>query len=330
MEIETRPLGRGGPAVSRLGLGLAALGRPAYISLGHGEDFPEGRGPEAMERHAHAVLDAALAAGVTYYDVARSYGRGEAFLRNWLDARAIAPGGVVVGSKWGYRYVGGWQLDAPRHEVKDHSLDALRAQVAESRGLLGPHLALYQIHSATPETGVLEDERVLDALAALRDGGLRVGVTVSGPRQAETLRRALAVRRGGTPLFAAVQATWNVLERSCEEALREAHATGRAVIVKEVLANGRLTSRGDAGSGGGALALLARDLHVGPDAVAVAAALARPWADVVLLGPSTVDQLHANLRALAVRPGPALLSRLERLREDPLAYWSARASLPWS
>jgi aryl-alcohol dehydrogenase-like predicted oxidoreductase len=329
MPIETRPLGPGGPAVSRLGLGLAALGRPAYIVLGHGDDFPEGRDPEAMERRAHAVLDAALAAGVTYYDAARSYGRAEAFVRDWIDARRIPPGAAVVGSKWGYRYVGGWQLDAPAHEVKDHSLEALRAQVAESRGLLGPYLALYQVHSATPDTGVLEDEGVLDALAALRDGGTRVGVTVSGPRQAETVRRAVAVKRGGRPLFAAVQATWNVLERSCEGALREARAAGRTVIVKEALANGRLTARGDAGRAG-ALALLARDLRVGPDAVAIAAALARPWADVVLLGPTSVDQLHSNLRALDVRAGPALLSRLEGLREEPGAYWSARAALPWT
>jgi aryl-alcohol dehydrogenase-like predicted oxidoreductase len=99
--------------------------------------------------------------------------------------------------------------------------------------------------------------------------------------------------------------------------------------VKEVLANGRLTARGDAGSAG-PLALLARDLHVGPDAVALAAALARPWADVVLLGASSVEQLQSNLRALGVRAGPALLSRLEGLREDPAAYWSARAALPWT
>jgi aryl-alcohol dehydrogenase-like predicted oxidoreductase len=327
--IESRPLASGGPALTRVGVGLAALGRPAYIDLGHGDDFPEGRDPDAMERRAHAVLDAARAAGINYLDAARSYGRAEAFVRSWLDARRIARGAVVVGSKWGYRYVGGWQLDAPRHEVKDHSLDALRAQLAESRALLGPYLGLYQIHSATPESGVLDDAGVLDALAALRDGGVRVGVTVSGPGQAGTLRKALAVRRGGAPLFASVQATWNVLERSCEEALREAHAAGRTVIVKEVLANGRLAGRGDSG-GAGPLALLARDLQAGPDAVAIAVALAQPWADVVLLGASTVEQLRSNLRALDLQPRPALFGRLDALREDPGAYWAARAALPWT
>lgn len=327
--METRRLGFGGPEVSRLGLGLAALGRPAYIDVGRAEDLPAERTPEALERRTHEVLDAALAAGITYVDAARSYGRAEAFLASWLDARGIAPGRVVVGSKWGYRYVGGWQLFAERHEAKDHSLAALQAQLPESRGLLGAHLALYQIHSATPDSRVLEDGAVLDALAALRDGGVRVGVTVSGPRQAETVRRALAIRRGDAPLFASVQATWNVLERSCEEALREAHATGRTVLVKEVLANGRLGPRGDAGREG-PIALLARDLHVGADAAAIAAALARPWADVVLLGPVTVEQLRSNLRALEVKAGPALLARVEGLRRDPASYWSERATLAWT
>jgi aryl-alcohol dehydrogenase-like predicted oxidoreductase len=326
--MEKRRLAFGGPEVSRLGLGLAALGRPAYIDVGHADDFPQGRDPAAMEQQAHAVLDAALAAGITYFDAARSYGRAEGFLRSWLDARRLPRGAVVFGSKWGYRYVGGWQLDASVHEVKDHSAAALRAQLAESRGLLGAELALYQIHSATPESGVLEDGAVLDALTALRDAGVRVGVTVSGVRQAETVRRALAIRRGGTPLFASVQATWNVLERSCEEALREAHAGGRTVIVKEVLANGRLAARGDVGCGG-PLALLARDLRAPPDAVAIAAALARPWADVVLLGATTVEQLRSNVRGAELRGGPALLARLEGLRQDPSEYWRARAALPW-
>jgi aryl-alcohol dehydrogenase-like predicted oxidoreductase len=329
MQIETRRLGRGGRDVTRLGIGLAALGRPAYIDVGHGGDFPEGRSPEAMERRVHQVLDAAWTAGIRYVDAARSYGRSEAFLRSWLDARGVPPGGVVVGSKWGYRYVGEWRLDAERHEVKDHSLAALREQLAESRAVLGAYLALYQIHSATPDSGVLDDAPVLDALAGLRDAGVRVGLTVSGAAQAETVRRALAIRRGRTPLFDAVQATWNLLERSCEDALREAHAAGRTVIVKEALANGRLTARGDAGREG-PLALLAHDLHAPPDAVAISAALARPWADVVLLGATTVDQLRSNARALELRNVPALLARLGGMREDPLEYWGRRGELPWT
>src|SRR5918912_963181 len=111
MPMDTRRLSGNGPALTRLGLGLAALGRPAYITLGHDRDFPEGRSVQAMEAHAHRMLDRAFAAGIRYFDAARSYGRAEQFLRSWIDARGLAPASVVVGSKWGYRYTGDWQVD---------------------------------------------------------------------------------------------------------------------------------------------------------------------------------------------------------------------------
>src|SRR5215468_7463914 len=95
---------------SRLGLGLAAVGRPAYINLGREADLPAERTVEAMRRRAHELLDAAYAAGVRYFDVARSYGRAEEFLAQWLDERQ--PRDVAVGSKWGYTYTAGWRLDA--------------------------------------------------------------------------------------------------------------------------------------------------------------------------------------------------------------------------
>jgi aryl-alcohol dehydrogenase-like predicted oxidoreductase len=327
--METRRLGPHGPPVSRLGLGLAALGRPAYHTLAHGTDFPEGRSPEQMRRRAHAVLDAAFAAGIRYVDAARSYGRAEEFVRSWLEERRLAPSDLVVGSKWGYRYTGAWRLETERHEVKDHSLSAFRSQSTETLDTLGPYLALYQIHSATPESPVLHDAPVLDELARLRDRGVRIGVTVSGTRQADVVRTAIEIERGGAPLFDAIQATWNLLEPSCEPALREAHAAGRAVLVKEPLANGRLTARGDAGSAG-PLAELAAARGVAPDAVALAAALAQPWAGRVLLGPATVDQLRSNLRALDVALAPAELDALGRLVEPAEAYWSRRAGLRWT
>lgn len=325
---EPRRLGRNGPLVSRLGLGLAALGRPAYHTLGHDADFPEGRAPEQLERRTHAVLDAALAAGVRYVDAARSYGRAEAFLRSWLESRPVGRE-VVIGSKWGYRYVGDWKLDASVHEVKDHSLAGLRAQAAESLALLGPWLSLYQIHSATPDSPVLADGAVLDELARLRDRGIRMGVTVSGPSQCEVVRRALAIERGGEPLFDAIQATWNLLERSAEPALSEAHAAGRGVIVKEPLANGRLGPRGDAGAAG-PLAEAAREAGSTVDAVALAAAAAQPWADVVLMGAVTVNQLRSNLGALDLEPDEGELAALTELREASAEYWRRRASLTWS
>jgi aryl-alcohol dehydrogenase-like predicted oxidoreductase len=70
-----------------------------------------------------------------------------------------------------------------------------------------------------------------------------------------------------------VEATWNLLERSAESALGRAHDAGLTVIVKEAVANGRLTASGDVRPLLGA----ARDRGVTPDALALSAALAQPW-----------------------------------------------------
>ena len=111
IRMPTAALGAGGPVVSRIGLGLAALGRPAYITSGREEDLPD-RSVAGMRTRTFSMLDAAYAAGIRYVDAARSYGRAEEFLAGWLAERGHAD--VIVGSKWGYRYTGGWRLDAPR------------------------------------------------------------------------------------------------------------------------------------------------------------------------------------------------------------------------
>ena len=151
-----------------------------------------------MEAAAHALLDAAFAGGIRYLDAARSYGRAEQFLASWLDRRALRPGEVTVGSKWGYTYTAGWRVDADQHEVKDLSAQTLRRQLAETRALLGDRLGLYQIHSATIESGVLDDREVIAALAELRREGVAVGLTVTGPAPGRDDRAGGRPRRAST------------------------------------------------------------------------------------------------------------------------------------
>jgi aryl-alcohol dehydrogenase-like predicted oxidoreductase len=318
---------------AHLGLGLAALGRPGYINLGHGADLEGDYDRGAMEQRAHEVLDAAYAGGIRYFDVARSYGLAEDFLASWLASRDITPGSVIVGSKWGYAYTAGWRVEATAHEIKEHSLAQLQRQMAESRERLGRHLALYQIHSVTPDSAVLGDQDVLSALAELRVSGLRIGLTVSGPSQAEVLRRAIDVRHDGDRIFDSVQATWNLLERAAEPALREAHVAGVDVIVKETLANGRLTERNTAPSFAGQLALLRREaarLGTTVDALGLAAVLAEPWVTTALIGASTVDQLRSNLGAAAVAWTLETAGRLSALTMDSATYWRERSALRWN
>jgi aryl-alcohol dehydrogenase-like predicted oxidoreductase len=327
--VRTRPLGATGPEVTPVGLGLAALGRPAYIDLGRDADLGGDRGVEALERRCHQVLDAAWEAGVRYFDAARSYGRAEAFLASWLEARGLRTEQLTVGSKWGYTYVGDWRMDAKVHEVKDHSLAALRRQLGQSLTLLGDHLDLYQVHSATLDSGVLSDRSVLAELGRLAESGMVVGLSASGPGQAATIRRALEVTADGLAPFACVQATWNLLEPSAGPALAEAGAAGWGVIVKEAVANGRLTPHGH-GPEVAALGRVAARHGVGVDAVALAAVLANPWADVVLSGAVTPAQLEANLAAPRVELDPGELEELAGLAEPSEAYWKTRAALSWS
>jgi aryl-alcohol dehydrogenase-like predicted oxidoreductase len=315
------PLGQTSLDVSRMGFGLAAIGRPAYINVGHTQDLGADTAVETLRARAHEVLDAAYAAGVRYFDAARSYGKAEDFLGSWLAERGFGPAEVSVGSKWGYTYTADWRRDAEVNEVKDLTIETLRRQEGETRSFLGSTVRLYQIHSATLDSGVLEDRAVLDELARLRAGGLYIGLSVTGPRQGDTVRRALEV--GG---FDCVQATWNLMEPSAGPALAAAHDAGLGVIIKEGVANGRLTARGDAP----VLLDVAVSLGVAPDALALACVLAQPWVDVALSGASTVPMLMSNLGARDIPVSDALLQRLTGLAEDPEQYWERRAKLAWN
>ncbi|GAA1193320.1 aldo/keto reductase [Prauserella alba] len=308
--------------IARTAVGLASLGRPAYINLGRSSELPAERTVEAMRDATFALLDRAYEAGVRRVDVARSYGRAEEFLAAWLAARGYAD--VTVSSKWGYAYVGDWRTDADVHEVKEHSLARFRQQWAETRDTLPAAPALYQVHSLTPDSALFADQGLQAALAELVDAGVRVGFSTSGPAQADTIRRALELTVDGRRLFTAVQSTWNVLESSAGLALAEAYRAGVLVQLKETLANGVLAVDPPE-----VVAGIARAHGTTPDAVALAAAYAEEWADVVLVGPAGVAQLDTNLAAADLQLTGDDLENLAELRENPHEYWARRSQLVW-
>ncbi|SFT37711.1 Predicted oxidoreductase [Actinopolyspora lacussalsi subsp. righensis] len=308
--------------VDRFGVGLAALGRPAYINVGRVDVLPEDRTVDAMRTRTRQVLDEAHAAGIRRVDTARSYGSAEQFLAEWLRDRGHED--VIVSSKWGYAYVAEWRVETEVHEIKEHSLERFRQQWPASREALGEHLKLYQVHSLTTDSPLFEDAELQRELARLRDSGVLLGISTTGAAQAAAIEAAWELRVGGEQLFGAVQATWNSLEPSAGRALSHAHEGGWRVLVKETLANGRLASRPPE-----PLAAVAGRHGAGADAVALAHVLAQPWADTVLLGAASVGQLRSNLAARSVSLSTRDLDELAAVAGDPATYWGERSALPW-
>ena len=314
----------------RLGLGLAALGRPGYITLNRGTDLAD-RSVEAMRARAEEVLDAAYAGGVRWFDCARSYGLSEDFVGKWLEKRGHSNDAVAVSSKWGYRYTAGWRVDTggEPHEVKDHSAAHLRQQWPESDDLVGSYLRLYQVHSATFDSGILESAATHEALAELkRDKGWALGLSVSSPAQGDVVDAALKIKVDGERLFDAVQATYNIFEQAPGPSLTAAHAQGCTIIVKEAMANGRVLSNA-------ALLKHAAELDCSPDALALACVLAQPFEPHVLSGAVTAGQVASNLGAISVaerlKADPELLKRIMgETRQDSEAYWAERGALAWN
>lgn len=319
--------------IPTIGLGLAALGRPGYITLDHAKDLQTDYSVKSMQEHTNQVLDAAWENGIRYFDAARSYGRAEVFLANWLHSRNIAPSDVVVGSKWGYTYTAGWQIEAEKHEVKEHSLTILRRQWSETQTNLGDYLNLYQIHSATLETGVLDNWDVLHELSKLKETGTFIGLSLSGTNQAEVLKKALSVKIDGVALFDTVQVTWNLLETSTSEVLSQASNSGMSVIIKEVVANGRLTMRNQNLAFSATMQILeeqALRLNTTIDALAIAAALAQPWATIVLSGAARVEHLASNIKAHGVIWDEEAATTLAQITQEPAIYWQERSDLKWN
>jgi aryl-alcohol dehydrogenase-like predicted oxidoreductase len=327
--MQLTSFGNTGLQVSGIGLGLAALGRPGYINLGHGEDLQANYEPEAMKNHTHRMLDLAYRSGVRYFDAARSYGRAEEFLSEWARSKHD----IVVGSKWGYTYSADWKVEAEEHEIKDHSIEVLDRQWQESTAHLGKHLNIYHIHSASIESGVLENNKVIERLWSLRERGLVIGLSTSGPRQGDTLERSLEHRQGGRQLFQSVQITWNLLERSAITAIEKARQAGYGIIVKESLANGRLTARNqeeDFDDKKRALQQIADQHDSGIDAVAIAWVLRQSWVSVVLSGAATTEHLRSNLEGAEMQLTADDLAVLEDMTEAPEQYWQTRAQLAWN
>jgi aryl-alcohol dehydrogenase-like predicted oxidoreductase len=312
-----------------LGLGLAAIGRPDYINIRSKNGLDKSIG--AFEQNAFKVLDKAYDLGIRHFDVAASYGYGERFLMNWHYRRKHSD--ISISTKWGYTYMANWEIGySGKHEIKEHSLNKLNEQWSFSKRFL-PSLNIYQIHSATLESGVLSNIEVLNRLNKIKqEHHLKIGISTSGPNQSDIISRAETVRISDLEVIDSYQVTYNIFEQSSFESLKNLMKKGKTVIVKEALANGRVFKNPDFPNYSKAYNLLDRlsmRYKVGVDAIALRFIIDTLKPNVVLSGASNIKELDANATCINIELDKADISELRNLQVEPKHYWLERANLAW-
>jgi aryl-alcohol dehydrogenase-like predicted oxidoreductase len=177
-----------------------------------------------------AVVDAALGAGVTFFDTADVYGGqggSEEILGRLLDGRRER---VVLATKWGKPMGDG----SERRGSRDYILSAVDASL---RRLQTDTLDLYQHHEEDPETPLEETVATVEQLVA--DGTVRAWGTSN--YRAETLER---VRALASDAFVSEQSEYSLLRRDAEsELLPACTRLGLGFIPYFPLASGLLTGK---------------------------------------------------------------------------------------
>lgn len=182
------------------------------------------------EDEIQPVVDAALAAGITFFDTADSYGESEKRLGRALGSRRDE---VVIGTKFGSP-VGENGTGGARPEYLRQAVDRSLLQLGTDR------VDLYQLHRPDPKTPIADTLGVLGELVG--EGKVReIGCSNFSAQQ---LRDAEAAVAPGAPRFVSVQNHYNLLTRGDEqEALPECKRLGLAYLPFFPLASGLLTGK---------------------------------------------------------------------------------------
>jgi aryl-alcohol dehydrogenase-like predicted oxidoreductase len=177
------------------------------------------------------VVDAALAAGMNFFDTADIYGKtqSEVFLGQALGNRRRD---VVIATKFGM------PIDEQRRGAKPEYVR--QAAEASLKRLNTDHIDLYQLHQPDPDTPIAD---TLAALAELvREGKVReIGCSNF---TADQLREAEQAVAAGAPRFVSVQNEYSLLHREPEQGvLQECERAGLALLPYFPLASGLLTGK---------------------------------------------------------------------------------------
>ncbi|CAM1373032.1 aldo/keto reductase [Tenacibaculum xiamenense] len=316
--------------ISNIGLGTAAIGRPLYINIKNTTKESGVFNLDDFKLKGKQVLESAYEKGIRYFDTAPGYGMSEQLLIEWLEEKNDPS--IKVGTKWGYTYVANFDPNAEIHEVKEHSLSKLNEQWEVSKQLL-PHLSFYQIHSATLDTGVLENGDVLKRLHDIKkEHNIKVGITASGANQLEILKKASAISIENETLFSVYQCTFNMFEQSIRE-IDHVFKNGNQLIIKEALANGRVFSNNnypEYNSFYSYLEKLENQFQVGRDAIILSYCTSIYPEAIVLSGANNETHLASNLNATTVKLTDTQINELSKFKVAAEFYWNERKKLTWN
>jgi aryl-alcohol dehydrogenase-like predicted oxidoreductase len=306
--LPTRPLGDEGPEVSVIGLGCNNFGRRVD---------PAG---------TRAVVDAAIAQGVTFLDTSNTYGnprgRSEEFLGEVLAGRRDQ---VVLATKFGMDMGDGL---GPRGS-RDYILQAVEASF---RRLRTDVIDYYWYHQPDGVTPVAETLETLDGL--VRVGKVRaIGASNFSASQIE--EADAVARSNGWARFTSIQNRYSLLVREAErEVLPTCERLGLGFVPFFPLASGLLTGkyrRGAPAPEGSrlagrdriateeqfslleALARFAAGRGLSMTDVAIGALLARRPVSSVIAGATKPEQVRANAAAARWTPDEQDLADLEEL-----------------
>lgn len=313
-----------------IGLGTAAIGRPQYINIRENSNVKTFNKTE-FSIEGKVMLTQAYQKGIRHFDTAPGYGMAEQILLEWIEE--FQPIDVKISTKWGYTYVANFDSSAIVHEVKEHSLSKLNQQWETSKKFL-PYLNIYQIHSATLDSGVLENEAVLDRLYELKNKyKITIGLSTSGEYQNEIIKKALSIQVNNEPLFDSFQVTYNIFNQQLLNIIKLLSQLGKKLIIKEALANGRVFPNNKFPNYNNiylVLDALAAKYKVGIDAIALRFCedTLKPYA--VLSGASIASQLISNLEVSKFELLENEIEQLKSLAVSPREYWEERKLLEWN
>jgi aryl-alcohol dehydrogenase-like predicted oxidoreductase len=295
-------LGRSGLSVSRLCLGTMNFG------------------PETTEKDSHAIMDRALDVGINFFDTANVYGwkQGEGIteqiIGRWFAGGEGRRDKTVIATKL-YGSMSDWPNDTFLS-----ARNIRRACDASLKRLQTDHIDLYQMHHVDRSTPW---DEIWEAFEVLRSQGKVLYFGSSNHAGWHIVKAMETARRRGQTGLVSEQSIYNLLKREVElEVLPACEDYGIGVIPWSPLHGGLLGGRAKDSLEENRAAIqqwedLCDQLGHPPGDVALAWLLHQPAVAAPIIGPRTMEQLEASLRALKVSLDEAALARLDEIFPGP-------------